>query len=269
MSKNLIESAKNIRKNILATGNIKGMAHFGGSLSCADVLTVLYGHQMKYDLKDLENENRDRFILSKGHCALALYSTLCEFGIISEDELKTFNQSDGDFPTHAVQNLKKGIEVSSGSLGLGLSYAIGLAIAAKRKKQQHKIYVLIGNGELNEGSLWESIMFAGHNALDNLVIIVDNNCMQNDGASENIVCLGNCSEKINTFGWNTVDVDGHNIDEIVKAFNAADGKKPLAIVAHTTKGKGVSFMENASEWHHSKMTPEQFEQAMSELGGRE
>lgn len=259
--------ATNIRKNIITTGNIKGMAHYGGSLSCVDVLTVLYGHQMKYDLKNPQAQNRDRFILSKGHCALALYSTLCEFGFLTEDELKTFNQNEGDFPTHAVRNLEKGIEASSGSLGLGLSFAIGLALAAKRKKQNHKIYVLVGNGELNEGSLWESIMFAGHNTLDNLIIIVDSNCMQNDGSSENIICLGNCAEKIKAFGWNTVDVDGHNIDEIIKAFNSNKEAKPLAVVAHTVKGKGVSFMENTAEWHHSKMTTEQFEQAMSELEG--
>lgn len=265
--KNIVESARKIRENIIKTGHQKGMAHFGGSLSCADVLAVLYGTQMKYDLNNIEKEDRDRFIISKGHCALALYSTLCEFGFITEDELKTFNQNDGDFPTHAVRNLQKGIEVSSGSLGMGLSFGIGLALAAKRKKLHNKIYVLIGNGELNEGSVWESLMFAGHNDLDNLVIIVDNNDKQNDGSSENIISLDNCSERIKAFGWNTIDVNGHNIEELTKAFDSNKDKKPMAIIAHTTKGKGVSFMEDVDFWHHSKMTEEQYQQALAELGG--
>lgn len=265
---NLVESARKIRENIIKTGHLKGMAHFGGSLSCADVLSVLYGKQMRYDLKNVKQEDRDRFIISKGHCALALYSTLCEFGFITEEELKTFNQNDGDFPTHAVRNLSKGIEISSGSLGMGLSFGIGLALAAKKKKHPNKIYVLMGNGELNEGSVWEGIMFAGHNKLDNLVIIIDDNCMQNDGSSENIICVRNFSERIKTFGWNTIDVDGHNIDEIVKALELYKDTKPLAIVAHTTKGKGISFMEGIDSWHHSKMTDEQYEQALVELRGK-
>lgn len=264
---NLKTRAKYIRKKIISTGHIKGMAHYGGCLSCVDILSVLYGNQMRYDVKNLEENNRDRFILSKGHCALALYSTLCEFGLITEDNLRTFNQNEGDFPTHTVRNLPKGIELSSGSLGMGLSFGIGLALAAKRKKLSNKIYVLIGNGELNEGSVWESIIFAGHNVLDNLVLIIDHNCMQNDGDSESIICLDNCSERIKTFGWNSIDIDGHNIDEIIKAFEFNKEKKPLAIVAHTTKGKGISFMEGVSSWHHSKMDNEQYEQALAELEG--
>lgn len=266
--KKLLESARKIRENIIKTGHLKGMAHFGGSLSCADILSVLYGHQMKYDVKNPKKKEHDRFIISKGHCALALYSTLCEFGFITDDELKTFNQSEGDFPTHAVRNLKKGIEISSGSLGMGLSFGIGLAMAAKRKKQFNKIYVLLGNGELNEGSVWEGIMFAGHNALDNIVIIIDDNCMQNDGSSENIICVSNLSERIKPFGWSTVDVDGHNVEEIIKALDSHKENKPLAIIAHTIKGKGVSFMENIDYWHHSKMSEEQYEQALAELGGK-
>lgn len=264
---NLKSKAKNIRRRIITTGHSKGMAHYGGSLSCADILSVLYGKQMQYDIKNPQKEERDRFIISKGHCALALYSTLCEFGFITEEELKTFNQNEGDFPTHAVRNLPKGIEISSGSLGMGLSFGIGLALAAKRKKHSNKIYVLLGNGELNEGSVWEGIMFAGHTALDNVVIIIDDNCMQNDGNSENIICVSNLSQRIKPFGWDTIDIDGHNIDEIVKAFDSQNGK-PLAIIAHTTKGKGVFFMEGVDSWHHSKMSEEQYEQALAELGGK-
>ncbi len=258
----LQERAKNIRKNILQAGNQSSSAHFGGALSCVDILTYLYGKKMSYDVQLPGKPDRDRFILSKGHCALALYAALCEFGFISEEELMSFNKNDGDFPSHCVKNIKKGVELSSGSLGMGLSFGIGQAIALQEKGLKNKIYVLVGNGEANEGSVWESLMFAGHKGIDNICFIIDANRLQNDGDSLAVMPVFNWVEKLTAFGCEAIEIDGHDFDEMEKAFNTEHKDKPLAIVAHTIKGKGVSFMENAGDWHHSGMTQEQYEAAI-------
>ena len=260
----LTQKAINIRKNIINAMGINKSAHVGGSLSCVDILTVLYGRVLKNIGKD--TQDRDRFILSKGHCALALYAALAEFGIITEDELYTFGENDSDFPTHIVQNKQKGLEVSSGSLGMGLPFGIGSAIALKRKNLDKKVYVLVGNGELNEGSNWEAIMFAGARKMDNIVVIVDDNKMQNDGYSKNVLPVFDLGAKIEAFGWDIITVDGHNLEELEAAFEKAKNNKvPTAVIANTVKGKGISFMENNSIWHNSKMTEEEYSDAMKEV----
>lgn len=249
--------ARHIRRNIIKAGYAGKHAHFGGSLSCADILAFLYARQMR-----LSAEGRDKFLLSKGHCALALYATLCEAGFITEEQLLSMNSNGGDFPSHCVWNPKFGIELSSGSLGLGLSFGIGKALALQDRT---KVYVLAGNGELNEGSVWEAAMFAGCRTLNNLCLIVDDNKMQNDGASENILPVSDWAERLRAFGWHTAEADGHDFASLEAAFAAEPVGRPLAIIAHTVKGKGVSFMENAAEWHHHGLTQEEYETALAEL----
>ena len=256
--------AKNIRKSIIEIGHAcsaKG-GHFGGSLSMADLMTVLYGSVMKFGNQNTKQE-RDRFILSKGHCAQALYATLHEFGFIDRIQLLSFNANDGDFPSHCVKKEDFGIELSSGSLGIGLSFAIGQAIELKNKAQ---LYVMVGNGEINEGAFWEAVMFASHKCIDNLCLVIDDNQMQLDGPSVDIMPVTNWSEKLKAFNWTAVETDGHDLGKIENAFRTERQGKPLAIIAHTTKGKGVSFMENNPDWHHNKISDEQFKQALVELG---
>lgn len=258
----LISRARAIRRNILEAGHKAGAMHFGGSLSMVDVMTYLYGEEMRYDAKNPEWAERDRFIQSKGHCGLALYGTLCEFGLISREQLMSIDDNGGDFPSHAVRNVKFGIEVSSGSLGLGTSFAIGQALSVSQQ-----VYVLVGNGEINEGSFWEAAMFAGAKKVANLCVTVDDNQMQLDGPSAGVMPVSNWGERLAAFGWTVAEADGHNFDSLRAAYKTSRNGRPLAVIAHTVKGKGVSFMENASEWHHDKMTEEQYQQAMHENGG--
>lgn len=256
--------AKNIRKNILDAGfacGVKG-GHFGGSLSIADIMAVLYGKVMHYDINNPSDENRDRFILSKGHCAQALYATLCEFGFITREQLLSFNANGGDFPSHCVKKPKFGIELSSGSLGLGLSFVIGQALGLGNKIN---FFVMVGNGEMNEGSFWEAAMFAGHKKISSVCAIIDDNQMQLDGFSKNIMPVSDWGEKLKAFGWTVVEIDGHDLNAIETAFKTERNGKPLAIVAHTIKGKGVSFMEGNPEWHHNKLDEEQYVTACEEL----
>lgn len=256
--------AKNIRKNILDAGfacGVKG-GHFGGSLSIADIMAVLYGKIMRYDINNPSDENRDRFILSKGHCAQALYATLCEFGFITREQLLSFNANGGDFPSHCVRKPALGIELSSGSLGLGLSFAIGQALGSNGKID---LYVMVGNGEMNEGSFWEAAMFAGHKKISSVCAIIDDNQMQLDGHSGDIMPVSDWGNKLKAFGWTVAEIDGHDLDAIENAFKTERNGKPLAIVAHTVKGKGVSFMEGNPEWHHNKLTDEQYVLACEEL----
>ncbi len=269
MTDSLLKHAQNIRKKIIETPNTRLSAHFGGSLSCADILTVLFGAVMNADPTKTSFPDRDRFILSKGHCALGLYAALNEFGFISDDELKSFNTDGGDFPTHCVRNPSKGIEISSGSLGLGLSVATGIALALKERSSPATVYVLAGNGEADEGSLWEAAMFSGANKLNNICLVIDDNGMQNDGSSEHVLNVKNWKERLDAFGWLAIETNGHNLSNLESAFKTPHPDAPLAIVAKTVKGKGVSFMENVGSWHHNKLTEEQFKQAALELGLQE
>lgn len=260
----LEEHARNIRLNILDAGYKAGAMHFGGSLSVADILSYLYGEKMRYDAANPTWEGRDRFILSKGHCGLALYAALCEFGFMTHDQLMSVDDNGGLFPSHCVQNLRHGIELSSGSLGLGLSFGIGLALALK---DGQGVFVVAGNGEANEGSFWEAAMFAGHKKVPNLHLVIDDNKMQLDGKSSSVMPVANWAEKLRAFGWTAVEADGHDFASLRAAFGTPHADGPFAVVAHTTKGKGVPFMENAPEWHHGKMTEEQYKAALAEIGG--
>jgi len=260
--------AKKMRRKILdVTYSCNSSAHIGGALSMVDIMATLYSSVLKYDTKKPAWENRDRFILSKGHGALGYYSALLEAGIISEDIYATFQTNESDLTAHPVMNIPLGIESSNGSLGHGLSLGIGIALAAKKKNKKYKIYVFVGNGECNEGSVWEAIMSASSLKLDNLIAIVDDNGFQNEiEPSETILDTSDFGDKWASFGWNVCSVDGHKISELYNAFIECNVKnKPKAIIAHTIKGKGVSFMENNNEWHHNRLTKLHYENALQEM----
>lgn len=258
--------ATNMRKEILkmALGAGSNGAHVGPALSLVDVLAVMYGSILKYEKNNPEWPDRDRVYLSKGHGALAYYAALYEIGFLSLEDLKTYDMNGGILPAQPSMNLKKGIEFSSGSLGLGLSPAIGSALAAKSRGLSYKSYAILGNGECNEGTVWEAAMSASAFQLDNLVAIIDNNGIQSDGLSTEVLDMGDLARKWEAFGWFVRSIDGHDIEALLSVFSAHDGAKPLLIIANTVKGKGVSFMEHNKEWHHNRLTPELFQTAMDE-----
>ncbi len=267
-----IDNIKNfavaVRKNILEMAVSAGAssAHFGGALSITEIVSTLYAHQMKIDKKNPKWEERDRFILSKGHACLAYYAALCEIGYISKEELKTFEKNDTNLLGHPVANRNLGIDFSNGSLGMGLSLGIGVAIASKKKKKNFDVYVIVGDGECNEGSVWESAMAAPHFKLDNLYVVIDKNNFQQTGSNEEIMNVANLKDKWASFGWHTVELDGHNIEELYNFFNKGKTiNKPKAIIANTVKGKGFSFSENNNDWHHSILSKSFYEKAMNEL----
>ena len=257
-----------MKKNILEMALSAGAssAHFGGALSIVDIVSTLFSYQMKIDKKNALWENRDRFILSKGHACLAYYAALCEIGYISKDELKTFEKDGTNLLGHPVRNMNLGIEFSNGSLGMGLSLGIGVAIASKKKKKNNNVYIILGDGECNEGSVWEAAMSAPNFKLDNLYVIIDKNNYQQTGSNNEIMSVDILKDKWNSFGWHTTEIDGHNIEEIFNTFkNFNDKEKPKAIIANTIKGNGFSFSENNNQWHHSVLTKSLFEKAMKEL----
>ena len=258
----------NMRKNVLDMAMNAGSesSHFGGGLSIIEITATLYGAVMNYDLKNPKWKLRDKFILSKGHGVLGLYAALAEVGIITKNDLANFEKSNGFLFGHPIMNIEKGIEVSSGSLGMGLSVGIGMAIASIKKKLKNKIFVLLGDGELNEGSNWEAFMSAPKYKLDNLFLILDRNNLQQTGSSKDIMDIGDMSEKLRNFGWHVIEVNGHNIDELLKSFSSNIKNKPIAIVANTIKGKGFSFSENNNDWHHKILSKSQYEIAINELG---
>ena len=267
-----IDNIKNftvaVRKNILEMAVSAGAssAHFGGALSITEIVSTLFAHQMKIDKKNPQWEERDRFILSKGHACLAYYAALCEIGYISKEELKTFEKNDTNLLGHPVANRNLGIDFSNGSLGMGLSLGIGVAIASKKKKKNFDVYVIVGDGECNEGSIWESAMAAPHFKLDNLYVVIDKNNFQQTGSNEEIMNVANLKDKWSSFGWHTVELDGHNIEELYNFFNKGKTiNKPKAIIANTVKGKGFSFSENNNDWHHSILSKSFYEKAMNEL----
>ena len=258
--------ANSIRKDIIRIGYLaeKKGAHFGGSLSIAEVLATLYSFFVTYNLEDLEN--RDRLILSKGHAALALYCALFERGLLSKKMLENFEQNGSDIVAHSKKDLQKGIEFSGGSLGLGLSYAVGVAYACRKKGLKNRVFVIVGDGELNEGITWEALMFAAHNHLNNLTIIVDHNHLQADGFIEDVMNTSPLEEKCISFGFDTDVVDGHSVLDLFEAFAKKTEDSPRAIIAETIKGKGVSFIENKVKWHHGSLNESRFQKALKELG---
>lgn len=260
--------AKRMRRKVLdmALTAGAGSSHFGGGLSIVDITATLYGGIMKLDPNNPKWEKRDRFILSKGHGVLGYYTALSEIGYISENDLKTFEKDGTYLFGHPVMKRSKGIEFSNGSLGMGLSLGIGVALAGKRKKLNYKVYVLIGDGECNEGSVWEAAMAAPHYKLDNLVAIIDKNNLQQTGENNKIMSVGDLVSKWKSFGWKVFEIDGHNISEIYNTFSDLKNQVgPVAIVANTVKGKGFSFSENNNVWHHAPLSSSQYEQALEEL----
>ncbi len=260
--------SKNVRSKILDMAYEAGSnsSHFGGALSIVEIISTLFSYQMKIDKKNPEWNERDRFILSKGHACLAYYAALSEVGYIPEKELKTFEKNGSNLTGHPVKNIKYGIEFSTGSLGIGLSIGIGLALAAKRKKRLNKTYVIVGDGECNEGSIWEGALAAPNFKLDNLFVIVDKNNLQQTGSTNEIMNTENLKDKWLSFGWNVQELDGHDINEILNCF-AKEKKQgiPNLIIANTIKGKGFSFSENDNNWHHAVMTKTLYEKAKKEL----
>lgn len=241
--------------------------HPGGSLSCADILAVLYFNQMHVDSKKPDDKARDRFVLSKGHCSPALYSTLALKGYFGREELTTFRQIDSMLQGHPDRKHIPGVDMTTGSLGQGLSVANGMAIASKMDKAGCKIYCILGDGEIEEGQVWEALTLASKNKLDNLCVILDNNNLQIDGEIEKVGGMNNLTEKFLSFGFNVINVDGHNIDNLIDAFTTAKQTKgkPNVIIAKTIKGKGVSFMENQAGWHGKAPNEEEYNLAMEEL----
>ena len=257
-----------VRKNILEMAVSAGAssAHFGGALSITEIISTLFAYQMKIDNKNPNWEDRDRFILSKGHACLAYYAALCETGYISHEELKTFEKNDSNLLGHPVINRKLGIDFSNGSLGMGLSLGIGVAISSKKKKKNFNVYVIVGDGECNEGSVWEAAMAAPNFKLENLYVIVDKNNFQQTGSNKEIMNVDNLKDKWSSFGWHTTEINGHNVKEIYEYFQQSSKiNKPKAIIANTVKGKGFSFSENNNDWHHSILTKNFYDKALKEL----
>jgi transketolase len=259
--------AFNLRKKILDMSLIAGAdsSHFGGALSIVEIVSVLFSDIMRINENNPLWEGRDRFILSKGHACLAYYAALSEIGYISDDELKTFEKNESNLLGHPVINRNLGIEFSNGSLGMGLSLGIGVCLGLKKKNMKNQVYVVLGDGECNEGSVWEGAMSASNFNLENLTVVVDHNKFQQTGSNDEIMKLDNLKEKWISFGWETIEIDGHDIEKL-KYFLAKDKeKKPRAIIANTIKGKGFSFSENNNSWHHAVMTKKFYDQAKEEL----
>ncbi len=260
-------TANEIRKGIVTAVYNAKSGHPGGSLSSADIMTYSYFEEMNIDPKDPKKEDRDRFVLSKGHCAPALYSTLANRGFFPVSDLETLRHTGSYLQGHPDMKHIPGVDMSSGSLGQGISAAVGMALAAKLDNKDFRVYTLLGDGEIQEGQVWEASMFAAAKKLDNLVVIVDNNGLQIDGKIEDVNSPYPIVDKFKAFNFNTIEIDAHNFEEIEAAFKAARECKgvPTAIIAKSTKGKGVSFMENSAGWHGKAPNAEEYEKAMQEL----
>ena len=259
--------ANEIRIGIIEEVYAGKSGHPGGSLSCADILAVLYFNQMNINPNDPKSPSRDRFVLSKGHASPALYSTLAQRGYFDKKELLNFRGIDSILQGHPDMKHIPGVDMSTGSLGQGLSCANGMALSSKLNGDGFRVYCLVGDGEIEEGQIWEAAMSASHYKLDNLCVIVDNNNLQIDGAITDVMSSYPINLKFESFGFNVINIDGHNIEEIIEAFNRAKTVKgrPTANIAKTIKGKGVSFMENQVGWHGKAPNEEQYNQAISEL----
>ena len=263
----LEKMANEIRKDIVTAVHSAKSGHPGGSLSSADIFTYLYFEEMNVDPANPKWEDRDRFVLSKGHVAPGLYSTLAEKGYFPKEDLKTLRHTGSYLQGHPDMKHIPGIDMSSGSLGQGVSAAVGMAAAGKYDKKDYRVYTLTGDGEIQEGQIWEAAMWAGHRKLDNLVVIVDNNNLQIDGSVEDVRSPYPIDKKFEAFNFHVINIDGNDFDQIRAAFKEARETKgmPTAIIAKTVKGKGVSFMENAAGWHGKAPNDEEYEIAMADL----
>ena len=259
--------ANEIRKDIVTAVHSAKSGHPGGSLSSADIFTYLYFEEMNVDPANPKWEDRDRFVLSKGHVAPGLYSTLAEKGYFPKEDLKTLRHTGSYLQGHPDMKHIPGVDMSSGSLGQGVSVAVGMAAAGKYDKTDYRVYTLTGDGEIQEGQIWEAAMWAGHRKLDNLVVIVDNNNLQIDGSVEDVCSPYPIDKKFEAFNFHVINIDGNDFDQIRAAFKEARETKgrPTAIIAKTVKGKGVSFMENAAGWHGKAPNDEEYEIAMADL----
>lgn len=265
--KQLMATACKVRMGVIEGTHGAKAGHPCGSLSAADVFTYLYFKEMNIDPKNPKREERDRFVLSKGHTAPGLYAALAERGFFPVDDLPTLRHIDSYLQGHPNMNTVPGVDMSTGSLGQGISAAAGMALAARHAGKSCRVYALLGDGEIQEGQVWEAFMLAHHYGLDNLCAVIDNNGLQIDGPVDKVMSPYPIPEKLKAFGWNVVEIDGHDFDQIESAFAQARETKgvPTAIVMKTTKGKGVSYMENQAGWHGKAPNDEEYEKAMAEL----
>ena len=263
----LLKTANQVRKGIVTAVHGAKAGHPGGSLSAADIFTYLYFEEMNIDPKNPKKDDRDRFVLSKGHTAPGLYSTLANRGYFPVEDLPTLRHLGSYLQGHPCMQETPGVDMSSGSLGQGISAAVGMALAAKLDNKDYRVYTLLGDGEIQEGQVWEAAMFAGHRNLDNLVVIVDNNGLQIDGKIEDVCSPYPIDKKFEAFNFHVINIDGNDFDQIDAAFKEAKATKgqPTAIVAKTIKGKGVSFMENNAGWHGKAPNDEEYATAMADL----
>ena len=263
----LQKTANEVRKGIVTAVHGAKAGHPGGSLSAADIFTYLYFEEMNIDPKNPKMENRDRFVLSKGHTAPGLYSVLANRGYFPVEDLPTLRHLGSYLQGHPCMQETPGVDMSSGSLGQGISAAVGMALAAKMDNKDYRVYTLLGDGEIQEGQVWEASMFAGAHKLDNLVVIVDNNGLQIDGKVEDVCSVYPIDKKFEAFNFKTININGHDFDEIRKALDEAKATKgmPTAIIMHTVKGKGVSFMEDNAGWHGKAPNDEEYATAMADL----
>lgn len=263
----LAKHANQVRKGIIKGVHSAKAGHPGGSLSAADIYTFLYFEELNIDPKNPKDPDRDRFVLSKGHTAPGLYSTLAHRGYFPEEDLLTLRKLGSYLQGHPDMKKIPGVDMSSGSLGQGISAAVGMALGAKLSGKDFRVYTLLGDGEIEEGQVWEAAMFAGHRKLDNLCVIVDNNGLQIDGSIDDVCSPNPIDKKFEAFNFHVIHVDAHDFDAIRAAFNEAKQTKgvPTAIIAHSTKGKGVSFMEGSVDWHGKAPNDEEFATAMADL----
>ncbi len=265
--KELETKAKEVRRGIIDAVYSANSGHPGGALSCADILTVLYFNEMNINPNKPKDEDRDRFVLSKGHASPALYSVLAHRGYFEVNKLLTFRKIDSILQGHPDMKNVPGVDMTTGSLGQGLSTANGMALNAKLKNKNYRVYCLVGDGEIEEGQIWEAAMTSSHYKLDNLCLIVDNNNLQIDGTIDNVMSPYPIDKKFKSFGFEVINIDGNDIDEILKAFEVAKNikGKPTVIIAKTVKGKGISYMENQVGWHGKAPNKEEYDMAVKEL----
>ncbi|MCR5700608.1 MAG: transketolase [Lachnospiraceae bacterium] len=263
----LQQTANQLRKHIVSSLHAAKCGHPGGSLSAADIMTYLYFEEMNVDPANPKKADRDRFVLSKGHIAPALYAALAEKGYFPKEELLKLRKTGEMLQGHPDMKGTPGVDMSSGSLGQGISVAVGMALSAKLSDESYRVYTILGDGEIQEGQVWEAAMFAGHRKLDNLVVVVDNNGLQIDGNVDDVCSPYPIADKFKAFNFHVITIDGHDFDAIDAAFKEAKETKgmPTAIIAKTVKGKGVSFMENQASWHGAAPNDEQYEIAMADL----
>ena len=263
----LKQFCREVRRDIINMTANAGCGHPGGSLSVVELMSAVFCTQMRIDPKNPKMENRDRFVLSKGHTAPCYYGVLCELGFYSKEEFKTFRQLGGMLQGHPDMKKIPGVDASTGSLGQGVSIAVGMALGAKHQGKDTKVYTVLGDGECQEGQVWEAFMAANHYKLDNLTIIIDNNGLQIDGSNDEVMSLGEFAGKLRAFGFHFIELaDGNDLDAVIAALNEpAIPGKPKLILAHTVKGKGVSFMENQASWHGKAPNEEQRAAALKEL----